>query len=304
MAYAVLFPGQGSQFPGMADPWAEHPAGAAVLAEASAAIGRDVIVGSRDGGALATTAFVQPALLACDVAAFRVLVAEGLHDIVGVAGHSLGEFAALVAADAIGLADALSLVVIRGSAMQRASEDRPGAMSALLGLGADDASTLCGDVRGEDVLVVANENSPAQTVASGSVAAIERLEAAAKERKVRAIRLPVAGAFHSELMRPAVEPVREALDRIEVRDPTIPVAENVTGELVTDGGGLRELLERQVVSPVRWETGIRALAAAGATTFLEAGASDVLTRLMKRIEPSATARAVGSPDDARAALAR
>lgn len=304
MAYAVLFPGQGSQFPGMADPWAEHPAGAAVLAEASAAIGRDVIVGSRDGGALATTAFVQPALLACDVAAFRVLVAEGLHDIVGVAGHSLGEFAALVAADAIGLADALSLVVIRGSAMQRASEDRPGAMSALLGLGADDASTICEDVRGEDVLVVANENSPAQTVASGSVAAIERLEAAAKERTVRAIRLPVAGAFHSELMRPAVEPVREALDRIEVRDPTIPVAENVTGELVTDGGGLRELLERQVVSPVRWETGIRALAAAGATTFLEAGASDVLTRLMKRIEPSATARAVGSPDDARAALAR
>ncbi len=304
MASAVLFPGQGSQFPGMADPWAEHPAGAAVLAEASAAIGRDVIVGSRDDGALATTAFVQPALLACDVAAFRVLVAEGLDDIVGVAGHSLGEFAALVAADAIGLADALSLVVIRGSAMQRAGEERPGAMSALLGLGADDASTLCEDVRGEDVLVVANENSPAQTVASGSVAAIERLEAAAKERKVRAIRLPVAGAFHSELMRPAVEPVREALDRIEVRDPTIPVAENVTGELVTDGGRLRQLLERQVVSPVRWETGIRALAAAGATTFLEAGAGDVLTKLMKRIEPSATARAVGSPDDARAALAR
>ncbi len=304
MASAVLFPGQGSQFPGMADPWAGHPAGAAVLAEASAAIGRDVIDGSRDEGALATTAFVQPALLACDVAAFRVLVAEGLDDIVGVAGHSLGEFAALVAADAIGLADALSLVVVRGSAMQRAGEERPGAMSALLGLGADDASTLCGDVRGEDVLVVANENSPAQTVASGSVAAIERLEAAAKERKVRAIRLPVAGAFHSELMRPAVEPVREALDRIEVRDPTIPVAENVTGELVTDGGRLRELLERQVVSPVRWETGIRALASVGATTFLEAGAGDVLTKLMKRIEPSATARAVGSPGDARAALAR
>lgn len=304
MASAVLFPGQGSQFPRMADPWAEHPAGAAVLAEASAAIGRDVIDGSRDDGALATTAFVQPALLACDVAAFRVLLAEGLDDIIGVAGHSLGEFAALVAADAIGLADGLSLVVIRGAAMQLAGEERPGAMSALLGLGADDAATLCEDVRGQDVLVVANENSPAQTVASGSVAAIERLEAAAKERKVRAIRLPVAGAFHSELMRPAVEPVREALDRIEVRDPAIPVAENVTGELVTDGGRLRELLERQVVSPVRWETGIRALASAGATTFLEAGAGDVLTKLMKRIEPSATARAVGSPGDARAALAR
>ncbi|HUL85822.1 MAG TPA: ACP S-malonyltransferase [Actinomycetota bacterium] len=304
MASAVLFPGQGSQFPGMADPWAEHPAGAAVLDEASAAIGHDVIVGSRDDEALATTAFVQPALLACDVAAFRVLVADGLADIVGVAGHSLGEFAALVAADAIELADALSLVVVRGSAMQRAGEERPGAMSALLGLAADDASRLCEEVRGGDVLIVANENSPAQTVASGSVAAIERLEAAAKERKVRAIRLPVAGAFHSELMRPAVEPVREALDGIEVRDPMIPVAENVTGELVTGGGRLRELLERQVVSPVRWETGVRALASAGATTFLEAGAGDVLTKLMKRIEPSATARAVGSPDDVRAALAR
>jgi [acyl-carrier-protein] S-malonyltransferase len=148
------------------------------------------------------------------------------------------------------------------------------------------------------VLVVANENSPAQVVASGSVPAIERLETIAKERRTRAIRLQVAGAFHSELMRPAVEPVLAVLDRIEVRDPAIPVAENVTGELVTDASRLRELVGRQVVSPVRWESGIKALAAAGATRFLEAGPGDVLTKLMKRIVPEVAAVAIGSPEAA------
>jgi [acyl-carrier-protein] S-malonyltransferase len=302
MAHAVLFPGQGSQYVGMADPWAAHPAGADVLAEASTAIGRDVIAGAHEESALATTSFVQPALLACDVAAFRVLQAEGLSDIVGVAGHSLGEFAAIVAAEAIGLTDTLQLVRIRGAAMQRAGQDRPGAMSALLGIGVEEAEELCAAARDDEVLVVANENSPAQTVVSGSVAAIERLEAVAKGRKIRAIRLPVAGAFHSGLMEPAVEPVREALDRMDVLDPRIPVAENVSGELVTRGSRLRELLERQVISPVRWATGVHALRAAGAGSFLEAGPGDVLTKLMKRIDPDVSARAVGSPEDARAAL--
>ena len=169
MGDAVLFPGQGSQAEGMADAWMRHPAGAATLAEASDAIGRDVVAGCHDAAALATTSFVQPALLACGVAAFRVLRAEGLPDPVGVAGHSLGEFAALVAAEAAGLADVLELVVVRGEAMQAAGEARPGAMTALLGLGAEDAQTLVDEVRGDDVLVVANENSPAQVVASGSV---------------------------------------------------------------------------------------------------------------------------------------
>ena len=288
-----MFPGQGSQGIGMADPWAGHPDGAAVLEDASEALGRDVVEGCHDEAALATTGFVQPALLACDVAAFRV----------GVAGHSLGEFAALVAADAVGLRDALQVVVTRGVAMQRAGEERPGTMTALLGLGAADAERLCDEVRDDDVLVVANQNSPAQVVASGSVAAIERLEALANERKVRAVRLQVAGAFHSELMRPAVDLVREALDRIGIHDPAIAVAENVSGELVRDGATLRELLGRQVVSPVRWEAGIRALGAAGATTFLEAGSGDVLTRMMKRIDATATAAAIGSPSAAREALA-
>jgi [acyl-carrier-protein] S-malonyltransferase len=286
----------------MADPWTNHPAGLAVLEEASTALGRSIAEGCRDEDALATTAFVQPALLACDVAAFRVLQAEGLTDVVGVAGHSLGEFAALVAADALALSDALELVLIRGAAMQRAGEERPGAMTALLGVGADEAEALCAEVRGGDVLVVANRNSPAQSVVSGSVPAIERLEAAAKARKTRAVRLQVTGAFHSELMRPAVQPVLDVLGRIEIRDPVIPTAENVTGELVTEATRLRELVGRQVVSPVHWDSGIRNLAAAGATTFLEAGPGEVLTKLMKRIDPGPAAIAISDPESARTGL--
>jgi [acyl-carrier-protein] S-malonyltransferase len=303
MSAAVIFPGQGSQFIGMADPWQEHPAGAAVLTEASGVLGRSIVEGSRDEAALATTSFVQPALLACDVAAYRVLRADGLTGVVGVAGHSLGEFAALVAADAIDLPDALELVVVRGEAMQRAGAERPGAMSALLGVGAADAEALCAEVRDDEELVVANCNSPAQSVASGAVTAIERLEALAKERRVRTVRLPVAGAFHSALMEPAVRPVLDVLARIEVRDPAIPVAENVTGELVTEARRLRELVGRQVISPVLWEVGVRGLIDAGATAFLEAGVGDVLTKLMKRIDPGVVATPIGTPEAASAAAA-
>ena len=168
LAYAVVFPGQGSQFIGMADGWASDPAGKAVLDEASEAIGRDVIAGCHDEEALATTEFVQPALLACDIAAFEVMRDDGAVDPVGVAGHSLGEFAALVAGGAMSFRDALELVVIRGVAMQRAGEDQPGGMTALLGIGSADAEQLCAEVRRDGVLVVANENSPVQVVASGS----------------------------------------------------------------------------------------------------------------------------------------
>ena len=304
VSYAVLFPGQGSQFLGMADPWASDPAGRAVLDEASEAMGRDVVLGCHDEAALATTEFVQPALLACDVAAFEVMRHEGAADDPdGVAGHSLGEFAALVAAGSMSLRDALELVVIRGLAMQRAGEEQPGGMTALLGIGSADAEQLCDQVRRDGVLVVANENSPVQVVASGSIPAIERLEALAAERKVRAVRLGVAGAFHSELMRPALPALSEALDAIEIRAPRMSIAENVTGELVTDAGRLRELVSLQLVSPVRWDTGIRSLAGAGATTFIEVGPGEVLTKLMKRIDGSVRAAAAGSPEAARRAIA-
>ena len=303
MGYAVLFPGQGSQFVGMADPWAEHPAGQAVLEEASTALGRSIVEGCRDEDALATTAFVQPALLACDVAAFRVLQAEGLTDVVGVAGHSLGEFAALVAADAVALSDALELVLIRGAAMQQAGEERPGAMTALLGVGADEAEALCAEVRGGDELVVANRNSPAQSVVSGSIPAIERLEAAAKERKTRAVRLPVAGAFHSELMRPAVQPVLDVLGRIEMRDPVIPDRRERhrrarhRGGATPRAGGPAGGLARATGRPASATS-----TAAGATAFLEAGPGEVLTKLMKRIDPAPTAIAISDPEAARSGL--
>jgi [acyl-carrier-protein] S-malonyltransferase len=303
VTFAAVFPGQGSQYPGMADPWLEHPAGVAVLEEASEAMGRDLVAGCHDDAALATTAFVQPALLACDVAAFRVLEAEGLR-FVGAAGHSLGEFAALVAADAVTLPEALGVVVVRGEAMQRAGEERPGTMTALIGVGTEEGEALCDEVRGDDVLLVANQNSPAQVVISGSVAAIERAEALAKGRRVRAIRLNVAGAFHSPLMEPAVAPILEELRRVEIREPRFPIAENVSGDLVADAGELRALLARQVVSSVRWEACARSLAAAGATTFLEAGPGEVLTKMAKRVVPDARAIAVGSPEAAAEVAAR
>jgi [acyl-carrier-protein] S-malonyltransferase len=297
---AVLFPGQGSQFEGMADPWIGHPASKAVLDEASEALGRDVAAGCHDAAALETTEFVQPALLACDVAAFRVLDAEGAT-FVGVAGHSLGEFAALVAADAIALPDALDLVVVRGAAMQRAGEERPGTMTALLGVGTEDAAQLCDEARDGDELVVANENSPAQVVISGSIGAIDRAEALAKERRIRAVRLNVAGAFHSRLMEPARAAIDERLEAVAFSAPRIPIAENVSGTLVEDAEELRALLKRHVISPVRWESCVRALADAGAASFVEAGPGDVLTKMMKRIVPEAAARAVASADEARAA---
>jgi [acyl-carrier-protein] S-malonyltransferase len=299
-AFAVLFPGQGSQFEGMADPWLGHPVGKAVLDEAAAAIERDLVAGCRDPAALATTEFLQPALLACDLASFRVLEAEGAS-FVGAAGHSLGEFAALVAADVMPLGDALDLVVVRGAAMQRAGEEQPGTMTALLGAGADDAAALCDEAREDDVLVVANQNAPVQVVLSGSIAAIQRAEALANARRVRAIRLTVAGAFHSPLMEPARHAIDQRIDAIPFSAPRFPVAENVTGSLVSDPEELRSLLKQQVTSPVLWESSVRALAGAGARAFLEAGPGDVLTKLMKRIVPDAAARAVGSPEEARVA---
>jgi [acyl-carrier-protein] S-malonyltransferase len=304
VTFAVVFPGQGSQFEAMADPWTTHPAGQAVMEEASEAMERDIVAGCHDLDALATTEFAQPALLACGVAAFRVLEAEGLRSerLAGAAGHSLGEFAALVAAGTMLLPEALALVVVRGEAMQRAGEARPGTMSALIGAATETAEALCDEAREDGVLLVANQNSPTQVVISGSVDAIERAEALAKERKIRAIRLNVAGAFHSPLMEPAVAPILRMLDDMELRTPAFPIAENVSGTLVDDPAELKDLLGRHVVSPVLWERDAQALAAAGATTFLEAGPGDVLTKMAKRVVPGATALAVGTPEAAAAAV--
>lgn len=299
---AVVFPGQGSQAAGMADPWIGDPVGAAAIAEASDAFGQDLAEVSRDPAALATTAFAQPALLACEVAAWRVLSAAGLRPI-AAAGHSLGEFSALVAADVLDLPEAVRIVALRGEVTQREADAHPGAMTALLGIGAAAAAELCDAARGDGVLLVANENSPQQVVVSGTIAPIDRLEALAAERRIRAVRLQVAGAFHSPLMDAAVEPIRAAMAAVEFRAPRFPVASNVTGALLHDPAEIREVLGRHVVSSVRWEGCVAALLAAGASTFVEAGPGDVLTKLAKRVAPEARAVAVGTPDDAHALLA-
>ena len=173
-------------------------------------------------------------------------------------------------------------------------------MTALLGVGVEEASGMCDEVRRDDVLLVANQNSPVQVVASGSIPAVERLELLAKARKVRAVRLNVAGAFHSPLMEPAVAELNARLAELELREPTFPIAENVAGRLVSDSAELIELVRRHIVSPVRWESCVRALASAGAGTFLETGPGDVLTKLARRIVPEADARAIGAPEAARA----
>ncbi|HSJ51484.1 MAG TPA: ACP S-malonyltransferase [Actinomycetota bacterium] len=294
---AVVLPGQGSQFVGMADPWIGHHAASDVLEEASSAMGLDLVEACRDQAALARTEMVQPAMLALDVAAFRAFEATGVA-VAGVAGHSLGEFAALVAAGVLELREALEMVLVRGRAMQAAGDERPGTMTALLGVGAEDAAALCDEARGADVLVVANENSPQQVVISGSVPAVERAESLAAGRRIRTVRLDVAGAFHSALMEPAVEPLSVAIDAATFSPPRFPVAANVTGELVRDPAMLRDLLKLHVVSAVRWERCARALAGIGVEAFVETGPGDVLTKLAKRATPVVRAFAVGTPERA------
>ena len=302
MALALLFPGQGSQFAGMADAWTSHPAGASTLAEASDVLRIDIIEACRDEARLATTAFAQPALLACDVAAWRILEADGVRA-QAAAGHSLGEFAALVAAGVLSLHDAVELVAERGRAMQAASDERPGAMTALLGMSAADAADICRVAGRGDVLAVANENAPKQVVLSGSIEAVARAEEAVRSARARAVRLNVAGAFHSPLMRSAADRIREELSKVAFAEPRFPVAANVSGRLIGDAAAFRDLLSRHVVSPVRWERSMRSLADAGFDVFVEAGPGDVLTKLVRRILPQASATAVGSAEQA-AAYAR
>jgi [acyl-carrier-protein] S-malonyltransferase len=299
MKMAVLFPGQGSQYPGMADPWSSHPAGRAVLEEASDALGWDVIEACRDEGQLADTAVVQPALFACDLAAFRVLEEEGVR-FAAAAGHSLGEFAALVAAGVTDFRPTLHAVVERGLAMHEAAEAAPGAMTALVGISPQDAAEICRIAGRGDVLMVANENSPKQTVVSGSVAAIEQAEDLARSRRARVVRLNVAGAFHSPLMRPALDRVRAAIARLSFQAPRFPVVPNASGRPVQHPAALRDLLSRHLVSRVKWERSIRAMAQTGIEIFVEGGPGDVLAKLAKRCVPGTRAVSIGTPAEAQA----
>jgi len=281
----------------MADRWTTHEAGAAVLDRLSEVWERDVLATCRDAAALATTEVVQPAMFACDLAAFRVLEAEGVR-FEAAAGHSLGEFVALAASGALDPVEAFGVVVIRGRAMQEASDATPSGMTAIIGLSPEDAADVCRVAGRGDVLEVANENAPRQIVLSGSIPAVERAEEAARSKGAKAIRLKVAGAFHSPLMRPALAPLREAVSRLEFRKPRMAVVPNVSGRITEEPSALRDLVARHIVSPVRWERSMRALADAGFDAFVEAGPGDVLSKLLRRNAPGATGVAVGSPQDA------
>jgi len=299
MRIAFLFPGQGSQHPGMADPWLVDKRAKRVLNKSSKVLGWDVVEASRDPEALKRTDIVQPAIFACDLAAYVVLKEEGVPCHVA-AGHSLGEYAALVASGALDLKQGLQALAVRAKSMQEASEQNPGAMTALIGMSPQEAWEVCEVAGRGDKLAVANENGPKQTVLSGSVAAIERAEEVARTRGAKAVRLQVAGAFHSPLMDPAVQPVREAISRINFHTPRFPIVPNSSGKPTTQPLVLRDLLSRHISSPVKWDASLRSMAEMGVNYFIEAGPGDVLAKLARRAVPGAEVRTVGSPDEARA----
>jgi [acyl-carrier-protein] S-malonyltransferase len=300
MAVGLLFPGQGSQFVGMVDAWAAHPASKAVIDEANEAFGADLVALGQDAEALKRTDVVQPVTLACELAAFRILEDAGVS-VAAAAGHSLGEFAALTASGVISAADAMEVVRVRSRAMQQASDSGEGAMMAIIGMSPEDAAAVCQEAAQGDVLLVANENSPQQTVLSGSAAAIERAEEIARSRSARAIRLPLPGAFHSPLMEPARVEVERAIEKVSFSAPRFPVIPNATGQPTTDAGGLRDALLVHLVSPVHWIATMQAMSELGVDRLIEAGPGDVLTKLAKRTVPDIEAVAAKTPEDALAA---
>jgi [acyl-carrier-protein] S-malonyltransferase len=298
---AFVFPGQGSQSLGMLAELAEmHTQVRQTFIEASDGAGVDLWALSQGGPEemLGRTEYTQPALLAAGVAVWRVWLAAGGARPAQLAGHSLGEYTALVAAGAIGLHDAAHLVRIRGQAMQAAAPAGAGAMAAVLG--ADDAvvEAVCRDVSGETVVVPANYNSPGQIVIGGHVAAVDAALAQLAERGVRkAVKLAVSVPSHTPLMREAANRLAEAIGAYVWREPAIPVVQNVDAKVHAGLPEIRDALVRQLYLPVRWTGCVQALAAGGATRVAECGPGKVLTGLVKRIDKSLDARPLGTPGE-------
>ena len=302
---AFLFPGQGSQKVGMGQALAEAFAEArATFAEADVAFGGGLsglcFAGPEDQ--LTLTEHTQPAILAVSIAAARVLASRGVEPDL-VAGHSLGEYSANVAAGTFGFADAVRIVRRRGRYMQEAVPVGQGAMAAILGLGADAVRRACEDAAQGEVVSPANINSPDQVVIAGTSAAVQRAGACATARgATRVVPLPVSAPFHCALMKPAEERLAPELRALPVQDPRVPIVANVDAELKRDGAAAIDALVRQVSSPVLWEDIVHRLASEGVTTYVEVGPGRVLGGLVRKIHKAARVFAFGAPEDLGAIL--
>lgn len=309
MKLAFVFPGQGSQSVGMMAGFDAHPAVRATFAEASDVLDQDLWALVTDGpdADLNQTVNTQPVMLAAGVAVWRAWQAAGGPAPAVVAGHSLGEYTALVAAGALAFRDAVPLVRFRAQAMQESVPSGIGAMAAILGLDDADVAAACAEAAQGQVVEPVNFNSPAQVVIAGHREAVERAIAAAKARGAkRGMLLPVSAPFHSSLMKPAAERLATRLAQVAVGTPTIPVLHNVDVEEHAGAEAIRAALGRQAASPVRWVETIRAIAARGVTHVVECGPGRVLVGLNRKIAPALSALPIGDGADldaAKAALA-
>ena len=303
-SFAFIFPGQGSQSVGMLDAWGDHPVVRSTLQEASDALGEDVaqLIHAGPKEALALTTNTQPVMLVAGVAAYRVWRAEGGAAPAAVAGHSLGEYSALVASGVLTLAQAVPLVRFRAAAIQEAVPVGTGAMAAILGMDAAKVIAGCAEVtaafgpNASEVVEAVNFNDPAQTVIAGSKAAVEKacevLKAAGAKR---ALPLPVSAPFHSSLMKPAAEKLRGKLAETAFAAPQIPVVNNIDVAVETDADRIRDALYRQAFGPVRWVECVLALQARGLTHLVECGPGKVLAGMVKRIDANLVGAALFDP---------
>jgi [acyl-carrier-protein] S-malonyltransferase len=304
MTFAFVFPGQGSQAVGMLDAWGDHPVVAETLKEASDALGEDVAKLIHEGPkeALALTTNTQPVMLVAGVAAWRVWRAEGGALPAAVAGHSLGEYSALVASGVLTLAQAAPLVRFRAQAMQDAVPVGTGAMAAILGMAADKVREGCAEAQATfpagsgEVVEAVNFNDAAQTVIAGSKAAVEKAcEVLKANGAKRALPLPVSAPFHSSLMKPAAERLKEKLAATVLAAPQIPVLNNIDVAVETDADRIRDALYRQAFGPVRWVESVQALKARGIATVVECGPGKVLAGMVKRIDADLASAALYDP---------